>query len=242
MSNEVDLRKQRKVEAEVSIDATGLATEAKQDSQITLATTLNTYVDGLEALLTDIESNTTGLNLEATQLLIKTAIDFIKLNTDNLDVALSTRLSTTDFQARINTLGQKVSASSTPVVLSTEQQAILQATLNELDGTGAGYLFMISQKITDQNDWANSQSTTTVAAGVTSVLLKSALTTRRQVTIRNTSTKNLYICMFTPATTATPFVLSKDEAWVFPKFRGAMYGIWDTGATGNAYITEEIAT
>ena len=34
MSNEVDLRKQRKVEASVTIDTNGLATEAKQDEQI----------------------------------------------------------------------------------------------------------------------------------------------------------------------------------------------------------------
>jgi len=132
-----------------------------------------------ETLLSQIVSNTTGLNLEATQLLVKAVLDAIKLDTANLDVALSTRateatqllnntallnifaqldvdLSTrasestlnsllTAFNAedfatsakqdtllsniitRLNTLGQKVSAASAPVVLSTEQEVILNA-------------------------------------------------------------------------------------------------------------------
>lgn len=90
-----------------------------------------------------------------------------------------------------------------------------------------------------QNDWSTTQATTTVAASATSVLLIAASATRRQVTIRNTANKTLYLCMFTPATVATPFILAKDEVWVFPKWRGLIYGIWDTGATGNAYITQE---
>jgi hypothetical protein len=75
------------------------------------------------------------LNKEATQLLIKT-------NTDNLDVLLSTRateatlatrateatlatmLTLAGFQARINTLGQKLMAASTPVVIASDQSAL----------------------------------------------------------------------------------------------------------------------
>jgi hypothetical protein len=210
MSNEVDLRKQRKVDASVTIDTTGLATEAKQDdiidalgnieinadsinlntdgletligetntkldtlnsndfatevkqdSQITLATTLNTYVDSIESLLTtlnakDFATQTTldlirvsiqsidadfnvPLSTRASQdtlievrdyldnvethllniILIENSI-FTKLDTQ-LDVTLSSRLSKTDFEARINTLGQKISANSTPVVLASDQ-------------------------------------------------------------------------------------------------------------------------
>ena len=77
--------------------------------------------------LDDIELNTDGINLEVTQLLIKGVLDAIKLDTANLDVTLSSRW---------NTLGQKVSASSAPVVLSTEQEAILQAIVTAV-GLGA---------------------------------------------------------------------------------------------------------
>lgn len=48
----------------------------------------------------------------------------IETNTDNLNVALSTRLAEATFTARINTLGQKTMAASTPVVLSSDQTVI----------------------------------------------------------------------------------------------------------------------
>lgn len=107
MTNEIDLRKQRKVDANVAIDTTALAKEAKQDTQITQLTTLL--------------SNTTGLSLEATQLLVKGVLDAIKAKTDNLDVTLSSRL---------NTLGQKTSANSTPVVLASDQTSIPVTTVS----------------------------------------------------------------------------------------------------------------
>jgi|SRR5579864_467648 len=54
----------------------------------------------------------------------KVDLDEIKLDTDNLDVALSTRLADTTFTARINTQGQKTMAVSTPVVLASDQSSI----------------------------------------------------------------------------------------------------------------------
>lgn len=48
----------------------------------------------------------------------------IKTNTDKLDVNLSTRLADATFTSRINTLGQKTMANSTPVVLASDQTAI----------------------------------------------------------------------------------------------------------------------
>lgn len=116
------------------------------------------------------------------------------------------------------TVGQKTMANSLPFVLASDQSTIL---------------------ISDTNDIANTQITTTVAASVTSVLLRAANSTRKQISIRNTSTKVLCICFFTPATTSTPFCLNKDEVWVFDKYKGDIYGIWDTGATGSAFITSE---
>ena len=80
------------------------------------------------ALLTSIDADTSNLdvalstrNAEATQLLIKALLTTIDADTSNLDVALSTRLADATFTSRINTLGQKTSAQSTPVVLPSDQ-------------------------------------------------------------------------------------------------------------------------
>ena len=48
----------------------------------------------------------------------------IKAKTDNLDVLLSTRLAESTFTARINTLGQKTMAGSTPVVIASDQSSL----------------------------------------------------------------------------------------------------------------------
>lgn len=96
----------------------------------------------IQALLTTIDADTSNLdvalssrNAEVTQLLVKA-------NTDNLDVLLSTRateatlatraseatlatmLTLAGFQARINTLGQKTMANSTPMVIASDQSSI----------------------------------------------------------------------------------------------------------------------
>lgn len=72
-------------------------------------------------------------NAEATQLLIHALLTTIDGDTSKLDVLLSTRaseatlltrLSKADFEARINTLGQKAMAASTPVVIASDQSAI----------------------------------------------------------------------------------------------------------------------
>ena len=85
---------------------------------------------------------------------------------------------------------------------------------------------------------AESQSTITVNAQDMSILLKAANKERREIWIRNTSSKVLYICPFTPATTDTPIVLNKEEILISETYNGAYYGIWDSGATGKAIITE----
>ena len=71
---------------------------------------IKTNTDKLDVLLS-------SRNAEATQLLIKA-------KTDNLDVLLSTRLAEATFTARLNTLGQKTSALSAPVVIASDQSAI----------------------------------------------------------------------------------------------------------------------
>lgn len=81
-----------------------------------------------------------GLTLDAieTELLAQgLSLDALLIDTANLDVALSTRATEatqllvdanlTLLNTKLNTLGQKASAASAPVVLSTEQEAILTA-------------------------------------------------------------------------------------------------------------------
>lgn len=96
----------------------------------------------IKTAIDSINTKTTGLNLEVTQLLVKSVLDLIKAKTDNIDVALSTRateatlltrLGKTDFEARINTLGQKTMANSTPVVIASDQ--IISVTSNPADPT-----------------------------------------------------------------------------------------------------------
>lgn len=85
------------------------------------------------AINADLDVLLSTRNAEATQLLIQALLTTIDGDTSNLDVALSTRaseatvatlLTTAAFQARINTLGQKLAADSTPVVLASDQSGI----------------------------------------------------------------------------------------------------------------------
>jgi hypothetical protein len=234
-ANEVDLRKQRKVEATVNIDSTGLATEAKQDAQITLATTLNGYVDSLEALLTTlngkdfatettlvlikgyvdgietllntISTNTTGLNLEATQLLIKGVLDNIKAKTDNLDVALSTR-------ATEATLIQVRDYLDT---VETKLQSIIDGLTNTL--------------------WPTANNTNVSQSNI-SVTILSANTNRKEAVIRNDSNHILYLHRGATATTDSSIKLSKDDYFIEDKYNGIITGIWSSSGSGFARITE----
>lgn len=122
---------------------TAQATAANQVTEIARLTSILAQLDvalstrASEATLATRASETTLLSraTEATLLLIKA-------KTDNLDVPLSTRateatlatrsseatlltrLSKADFEARINTLGQKTMANSTPVTLASNQSAL----------------------------------------------------------------------------------------------------------------------
>jgi len=100
-------------------------------------------------------------------------------------------------------------------------------------------LIGVLNELKAQDTYTTNQSTTTVSASTSSVLLKAANSDRRQISITNTSIKTLWICFFNPATSNTPFFLNRDETWVFDRGKGIIYGIWDAGATGEAHITEE---
>ena len=125
-----------------SVLPTGAATEATLLTTNSLLTIMDTVLD---SILTD--TNAMVVDLAAIEILITNTnallttidgvLDAIKLDTANLDVALSTRATEatqllvnanlTLLNTKLNTLGQKASADSAPVVLSTEQEAILEA-------------------------------------------------------------------------------------------------------------------
>jgi len=119
------------------LDAIKVDTGNMLTSLATEATLLDveTAIDTVRLDTANLDVALSTRSTEATQLLIKA-------KTDNLDVALSTRateatlatrateatlatmLTLGGFQARINTLGQKTSAASTPVVIASDQSAI----------------------------------------------------------------------------------------------------------------------
>jgi hypothetical protein len=133
----------------------------------------------IKNLLTTIDGDTSNLdvalstlNKEATQLLIKNLLTTIDGDTSNLDVALSTRLSDTTFTNRINTLGQKTSAQSTPVVLPSDQIVNVNIGANPMTTDAFGRqrvsnpmtLFDSSHRYHDNGLWS-----TSTASGGTAV-------------------------------------------------------------------------
>jgi len=77
-----------------------------------------------QGLSLDAIATNTGLSAtEATLLLTNALLTTIDADTSNLDVTLSSRW---------NTLGQKLTAESAPVVLSTQQEGILQGTFDNI--------------------------------------------------------------------------------------------------------------
>lgn len=92
-----------------------------------------------------------------------------------LDVALSTRLADVTFTTRINTLGQKAMAASTPIVIASDQSAIpVTATLT------AGGLVSTKTDLTPS-------APTFATVGVASAQAVAAAATRKGLTLINTS-------------------------------------------------------
>lgn len=78
----------------------------------------------------------------------------------------------------------------------------------------------------------------TVAASTSSVSLVSADTTRKQVIVVNNSNKILWISYVSPAVLGKGYPLDKNAILIEDVYRGAMYGIWESGVTGNAQVTD----
>lgn len=103
------------------------------------STILVAGTDGTDARILSVDSNG------------KLAIQ----NPSNLDTALSTRLSTSAFTARVNVLGQNTMSGSTPVVLASDQSAIpvtdnggsltIDGTVNANLNSGTNYVGRVRQ-------------------------------------------------------------------------------------------------
>lgn len=167
----------------------GLATEVKQDAQIVLETAAN-------ALLTSLEGK-----------------DFAT------ETTLSTRLSKADFETRINTLGQKTSALSTPVVLSSDQPAIAVNPTPVLVTT---------------------TTSTPVTVSTTVATIAALNTARKALFIYNDSGRDVFVRLAAGATDSVfTLKMEKDDYYEMPQpiYTGVITAITDAGS-GDILVTE----
>jgi hypothetical protein len=132
------------------------------------------------------------------------------------ETTLAGVLTTTAFQARINTLGQKAATASTPVVLASDQSAI---------------------PVVTSSATATRSDVTSVATNTT---LLASNASRKGAIIFNDSTKNLFVRFGAGAATATDFttLLRAGDNYEVPfGYTGQIQGIWSV-ANGAARITE----
>jgi len=154
--------------------------------------------------------NTSALNLETTQALIKA-------KTDNLDVALSTRLSKADFEARVNTLGQKTSANSTPIVIASDQSAV-----------------PVTPSVVATSTLTN------VTASTTSANLVASNSSRKGLSIYNDAGRNIYVKFgSTASTTSFTMRMSDNTYYEMPQpiYTGTIDVITSSGS-GSVRVTE----
>jgi len=123
-------------------------------------------------------------------------------------------LTTTNFQARINTLGQKTAANSTPVVLASDQGALPIPT-------------------------AGTSTLSNVTSSATTVTILAANSARKGAMIYNDSTKKLYLKFGATASTSSFTVIVDTNSYYEVPFgyTGIMDGLWAL-ANGNARVTE----
>lgn len=132
----------------------------------------------------------------------------------NIDVALSTRLADATFTARINTLGQKTMANSTPIVIASDQSAIPVTQ----GGTALA-------------------TVTSVSVSTTVATLSASNSAKTKVIVFNED-GILYVKLGSGATSASySYKLTKQSTLEIDGYTGIVTGIKDTGTT-NALVTE----
>lgn len=88
----------------------------------------------------------------------------------------------------------------------------------------------------------NAPTVAQVAASASNTTLKASNTNRRGLAVYNDADKALYLKLGTTASTTSFTVKIAAGGYYeipqFPTYTGQVDGIWDTGPTGNAYVTE----
>lgn len=130
------------------------------------------------------------------------------------ETTLGAVLTTTNFQARINTLGQKAMAASTPVVLASDQTPLPAPT-------------------------AATATLTNVASSASNVTILASNAARKGATIYNDSNRKLYLKFgATASLTSFTVVVDVNAYYEVPfGYTGIMDGLW-ASANGSARVTE----
>ena len=162
------------------------------------------------------------LNLILTESLAQgLTLDDIETNTDNLDAALT---------ALFGTLGQKASAGSAPVVLSTEQELLITTIDAVLDAIKLD---------TAKLQLAANSDVTAVASSATSVTLKASNTSRKSLKVTNDADMDLLLKEGTTASASSfTWRVLQGETVIIDDYTGIVDGIWEGSPTGNALVTE----
>ena len=241
MNNQVDRSNkdlQKKIKGELKTMSEKLDTVNTSLNSISInADSVNLNTDGLETLVDEtnlrlediinqLQTILTDIDSIDTKVATETTLALIKSKTDNLDIALTALrdslkgVSNKDFstldsliQERLNTLGQKTSANSAPVTIASDQTTI---PVNK--GTNA--------------------TPSVVLASDTFVQIVATNTSRLQVIIYNNSPKTLWLKYGAAAVVGEGIPLNTGDALIEDVYRGQINGIWETGSTINATITE----
>lgn len=112
----------------------------------------------------------------------------------------------------------------------------LQLIEDNTDGVEA-LLVDIEAHLNGQGKFGDTPDVTEVTASTASTALITSDATRKQVIIVNNSNQKMWISYVDPAALDKGFPLDKNDILIEDVYRGAMYGIWDTGVSGTAEIT-----
>lgn len=201
------------------ISATALPLPTGAATETTLAGVLTTtaFQARINTLGAKTSANSTPVVLASDQATLPISAASLPLPAGAAtEATLGGVLTTTAFQARINTLGSKTSANSTPVVIASDQGAIPVTTPTSATATRS--------------------DVTSVAASAT-ILASNA--SRKGAIIYNDSNKSLYLKFGTTATVTdfTTLLRAGDQYEVPFGYTGRIDGIW-SAANGAARVTE----
>jgi len=177
----------------LDVDLSTLATEATLSTLLTEA---------------DFDSKVALLATEATLATLLTEADFdSKVALLATEATLATLLTEATFTARINTLGQKTSANSTPVVIASDQSPV---TVYPQHGT---------------------KTTTSVSVTTAATLILTANSNRKVAKLLNNGVKTVYLDKTSGVSVATGYPLVPGAELTDESSTDAWYGITSSGSS-----------